>query len=204
MSMDLSSYDVCETITEEDIQAAQPENGGFFSVGKAVCICKKIEGIQILPYSRPACSGVRFLWEVVYATEIQDPKNPKKNIKIDRVTGEQYAGQHIKDDIGLFVSGEPDTRKKRRILIANEFKLIEPGVDFHPKKFLEIEGKLALIDNCQSQKKNETTGKWEDTEYTKIGKLGSSGYKYMPNEIPAPPHVSPDAGINVDIGAEDI
>ncbi len=148
-----------ENVTEQDIITA--ESTGKAPVGKYVCTVHDLETVELV-YMNPPCIGLKIKMTIGWAIEIN--KNPVQGKEV--LT---HAGKKIDDDVALFVAGEKDYARNRRLQIAKRFGILaKEGGKLTHDAWLSLIGKRIVVNYIQKRVKNKETGKYEPSDFNAV------------------------------------
>lgn len=143
LSWDDGDIDVDESVSEEDIKAA--ENMGKVAVGRYFCECVGSEPKQ-KDFANYSCIAANLRWEILKVLELN-------GVAVQGDEGEAYEGRAIFDDVALYSPSEKDGMRKRRILVAKRVGLIGGSEDKITKAMwgTGIIGKRAIINYIEEE-----------------------------------------------------
>ena len=158
----MSDYDFDEDVSEGDVKEA---TGGKYPVGKFIC---RVSARDVIPMEKmePPCYGQAIELTIIEALEIDKKPATDKN----RHTSD---GIILKDEVPMPKAGEKEWVKKKRTAVAVALKLIPPtGGPLNAEKWAKALGRTAIIETDFTRRKNDSTGKWEPTDFVAIKMFG--------------------------------
>lgn len=159
----MEQYNFDEDITEGEAKDAV--TGGKYPIGKFLC---RVTNRTIIPMEKmtPPCYGQSFEMTVRECLEFEKKVTTDKN-------RHEFDGTVFTDEVGMPTPGEKEWVKKKRTAIAVALKHIPPtGGKMTGEKWEKSLGRDVVIETAPTKRKNDVTGKWEDTDFIAVKMYG--------------------------------